>query len=152
MTQIKRICALLALQLLCSNMALASDGYDIPRVAQASASFVTHFNAKDSAALRQLYKRNGVLKLPNAPAISGRDNVAAAWQGGFDAGLDFLALNVTGLTEAGNNKVLENGTYALTIQTPDGPIVQTGTYAVLWRVPDNPHKSPKIIFDTIDAD
>ena len=129
----------------------ADDHYDIPRVAQASATFVERFNAKDSAALKRLYTRNGVLKLPNALAISGNANVANAWQGGFDAGLDFLVVSVDSLTSAGNNKVLENGTYELTIQTPDGPIVQTGTFSVLWRVPDDLHRSPRILFDAIDA-
>ena len=151
MIKLKAIFALFMAQFFLGPTAYADDNYDIPRVAQASAMFVERFNAKDSAALKRLYTRNGVLKLPNALAISGNQNVANAWQGGFDAGLDFLVLSVESLTSAGNNKVLENGTYELTIQTPDGPIVQAGTFSVLWRVPDDLHRSPRIMFDAIDA-
>lgn len=143
---------LLLVQLFLSSTAAAWDDTNIERVAQASATFVENFNDKNSAVLGPLYTFNGILKLPGALAISGRQNVVNAWQGGFDAGLDFLELTIENLSNIGHRKVLENGTYALTIQTPNGAIVQTGTYSVLWRVPYHPNRSPKIIFDTIDAD
>ena len=127
-------------------------GWQLQRVAQASAEFVERFNAKDSQALGRFYTHGGVLKLLNQLALSGRDNVAAAWQGGFDAGLDFLELNVEVLEMADGRRALESGTYALTIQTPGGPILQTGTYAVHWRVSPNPFRRPRITFDAIDAD
>ena len=145
------ICAL-AVQLVLSASAFAWHDTNLERVAEASAQFVENFNEKNSAALGPLYTHNGILKLPGALAVSGRHNVVETWQGGFDAGLDFLVLTVESLTPVGPNKVLENGLYELTIQTPNGPIVQTGTFSVLWRVPRNPHRSPKIIFDAIDAD
>ena len=132
-----------------SGVALASTG--VERVEQAIEGFVTDFNAKDVEALRARYAPDAVLKLPGAPAVGGRDAVAAAWAGGFDNGLDALVLDVTSFDEAGKERFLESGTYELTIQTPDGPIVQTGTYAVLWAVPRSPKKAPTIMFDTIDA-
>ncbi len=124
----------------------------VDRVAEQSANFVVDFNAKDNVALGRYYVRNkSVLKLPNAPAVSGRDAIVEAWGGGFAAGLDALVLSVDSLEEIGRNQVLENGTYELTILTPNGPIVQEGTYAVTWRVPNNPNRRPRIIFDSIDA-
>lgn len=57
-------------------------------VRQSSADFVTAFNQKDTETLGTFYKSNGVLKLPDAPAVGGRENIVAAWTGGFAAGLD----------------------------------------------------------------
>ena len=109
------------------------------------------FNFGDSEALGARYTQNATLKLPGALALNGRTAIAQAWQQGFDGGLDFLQLTVEAFDQVGNRRVLETGTYELSIQTPDGPILQTGTYAVLWKVPENPNRNPKIIFDTIDA-
>lgn len=125
---------------------------NVERVEAASAEFVERFNAQDSEALGNFYARAGALKLPGQPAVFGPDTAEATWQGGFDAGLDFLNLEIVSLEPVGFRKVLENGTYELTIQTPEGPLLQTGTYAVMWRVPPVPGWAPKILFDTIDAD
>jgi len=152
MIKVRHLVLVLFAQFMLSTSAFAWYGNNIDRVAEASANFVEVFNNKDSDGLGQIYTRNGIVKLPNSPAVSGRDNVAAAWQAGFDAGLDSLVLEGGSFDIVGHNRVLENGTYELTIQTPNGPIVQVGTFSVLWRVPNNPNKAPKIIFDTIDAD
>ncbi|MEM7244160.1 MAG: DUF4440 domain-containing protein [Acidobacteriota bacterium] len=125
---------------------------NLDRVADASAEFVETFNLADADGLGGFYAQAATLKLPNALALSGREAIVAAWLGGFDAGLDQLILNVDVLEPLGARRVLESGSYELTIRTPGGEIVQTGTYAVLWRVPSNPHRAPRILFDTIDAD
>lgn len=121
------------------------------RVRDASELFVETFAENDAAQLARYYKRNGVLKLPNVPALAGRDAVQSAWQNGFDNGIQSVQLFITSLDEIGANKVLENGTYILDIETPNGIIQQEGTYSVLWAVPRKQHRMPKIIFDTIDA-
>ena len=146
----------LTLTLLAATGSVAAERYDhgnsVARVAHASETFVELFNSNDSEALGDLYVANGSLKLPGALVVDGRQNVIDAWQAGFDAGLDSLVLDVDSLRASGPRRVLESGSYELTIETPDGPFVQVGTYAVLWRVPANRHRSPRIIFDTIDAD
>ncbi len=139
-----------------SSGAFATNGYayyqtNVDRVWDASAEFVEVFATNDSRKLGKFYKRNGILKLPNASAISGRHNVASAWQAGFDQGIRSVALNIISIEEAGRNKVLENGTYVLDIETPNGIIQQEGTYSVLWVVPKRMDRRPKILFDAIDA-
>ncbi|MEO0425198.1 MAG: DUF4440 domain-containing protein [Pseudomonadota bacterium] len=147
-------CLAVALVVL-NGAAWADDDYydasNTDRVAAASAAFVDVFNQLDSEGLGEFYAENGTLKLPNAPAVNGEDDIVEAWQGGFDAGLAGLEL-VSTFEAVSNRKVLENGSYLLTINTPDGPIVQSGTFAVLWRAPRNEDRPPVIIFDTIDAD
>ena len=136
---------------LCSGPAVA-DTSALRRVEQASTEFVLKFNAGDSEALGSLYTRSSILKLPNQVAVFGRDGVVAAWQAGFDGGLANLTLDVEVLEMSGPQRAVESGTYRLEIRTPNGTIVQTGTFAVQWKVPRNIHKTPKIIFDAIDAD
>ena len=125
---------------------------DLARVQSASAEFVRNFNDGNSARLGDLYVRQGILKLPGQLAVKGRQTVVGAWQAGFDAGLSNLSLEVDVLVPVGPQRVLESGTYRLEIRTPNGVIVQTGTFAVLWKVPWNNRRTPKIIFDAIDAD
>ncbi|MEO0973785.1 MAG: DUF4440 domain-containing protein [Pseudomonadota bacterium] len=144
----------LALVLLtAAQTAWAEDYWDpnTDRVAAASAAFVDAFNQLDSEALGDFYVDNGTLKLPNSLAVNGVEAIVESWQGGFDAGLAGLELSST-FESISNRQVLENGSYVLTINTPDGVILQSGTFTVLWRAPRNPNLEPLIIFDTIDAD
>ena len=151
MNKLRTVALLLLAYALLLTPAAAGERSPLERVAEASASFVDDFNTSDAEALGSYYTRNGMLKLPGAFAVAGRDDVVDAWQAGFDAGLDFLVLSVESLEVVGERRVLENGTYALTIQTPDGTIVQEGTFSVLWRVPDDDDRRPRIVFDAIDA-
>lgn len=121
------------------------------RVAEASGDFVTAFNNNDAATLAKFYKRVSVLKLPGAPAVYGKQAIEATWQGGFDQGITGVTLSISQIDQIAKRKVLENGTFVLDINTPNGLIQQEGTYSVMWHVPRSPNKRPKIIFDTIDA-
>lgn len=142
-----------AFALMSSSAALAEDSPCEAAVREASSNFVTAFNEQDTKSLGKFYRFDGVLKLPDQPAVSGRESIRSAWQGGFDNGLGSLKLEITNLDDLGFNKVLESGTYKLAINTPDGPLLQTGTYSVMWvcRYTWRGKLRTKILFDTIDA-
>lgn len=117
-------------------------------VRKASQKFVQFFNKKDANRLGTFYDGKGALKLPDQKAVAGRGNVIAAWYQGFRQGLDALTLRITKLIDIGGF-VLENGTYVLFINTPNGRMKQTGTYSVYWKC--HKGRNPKIVFDAIDA-
>ena len=138
------------------NISVADDSVTEATVRSASMKFVENFNSQDAEALGFFYTQSASLKLPDLPAVSGRQDIRSAWQAGFDAGLGQLELTVESIEDIALGKVLENGTFVLEINTPDGLLVQTGTYSVQWEY--NPFLFyyfrivlPQIDFDAIDA-
>jgi ketosteroid isomerase-like protein len=88
------------------------------------------FRAKDSVAIAASYTSDAVMMPPNAPAVSGTDQIRGVWH--YFLGMGFKDLKLT-TTEAwgDNNMATEQGTWSLT-DSKDA-VVDQGKFLVLWK-------------------
>jgi ketosteroid isomerase-like protein len=99
----------------------------------ANAEFTTHANQGHGDIVAKGYTEDGVLMLVNQPVASGRQAIAAAFNG-MGAMKASVALTVQSVVAHGPLAV-ERGTYALTVTPPGapGPMAENGTYIVHWQ-------------------
>ncbi len=107
------------------------------KVREQSAAFVQTFLSNSGAELAPFYTEDATLTLPGQSTVTGRDNIAAAWQGAFtDGGLRAVRLNINSVEPgASAEQYIERGNYSLDVVTPDGPDTLESTYVVTWSVP-----------------
>ena len=90
-------------------------------------------NAKDASGIAALYAENATLLPPGQPAIKGRQNIQAFWQGFFDAGASDAKLKSVEIAGSGAF-VYEIGEYSAMMPQPTGGTARgTGKYLVVWE-------------------
>jgi uncharacterized protein (TIGR02246 family) len=94
-------------------------------------------NARDAQGIAALYAENATLLPPGQPAISGRQNIQAFWQGFFDAGASDARLKSIQIVGSGD-LAYEIAEYSAMMPQPSGGTAPgTGKYlVVLERQPD----------------
>ena len=104
-------------------------------------------NAKDAGAVAALYSENATLLAPGQPALKGRQNIQAFWQGFFDAGASDVKLN-SGEVAGSGSLVYEIGEYRAMMPQPTGGVaLGTGKYLVVYeRQPDGKLKMAADMF------
>ncbi len=104
-------------------------------------------SAKDGAAIAALYTDNATLLAPGQPALKGRQNIQAFWQGFFDAGASDAKLNSVEIAGSGS-LVYEIGEYRAMMPQPTGGVaLGTGKYLVVYeRQPDGTLKMAADMF------
>ena len=103
------------------------------KVEEGLARYVELFNAKDVAALTELYSEDAKLMPPNSPIVEGREGIQKFWEGLFGMGEVALTLATS---EAFNNGTLgySVGTYTLSVTPPQADaIADQGKYVVVWK-------------------
>ena len=92
---------------------------------------------RDAQGIAALYTENATLLPPGLPAISGRQNIAAFWQGFFDAGASDAKLKSIQIVGSGDF-AYEIGEYSAMMPQPSGGTAPgTGKYLVVFeRQPD----------------
>ena len=90
-------------------------------------------NARDASGIAALYAENATLLPPGQPAIKGRENIQAFWQGFFDAGASDAKLKSVEIAGSGAF-VCEIGEYSAMMPQPTGGTARgTGKYLVVWE-------------------
>jgi uncharacterized protein (TIGR02246 family) len=90
-------------------------------------------NAKDAGAVAALYTENATLLAPGQPALKGRQNIQAFWQGFFDAGASDVKLHSVEVVGSGS-LVYEIGEYRAMMPQPTGGVaLGTGKYLVVYE-------------------
>jgi ketosteroid isomerase-like protein len=95
----------------------------------ANATFVTHYAAKDAKAVAGLYTTTATAVPPGAETATGREAIAAFWQGAIDGGLVLHKLETLEVEAAGDT-AWERGRAHL--RNPDGS-EGIGRYVVVWK-------------------
>jgi uncharacterized protein (TIGR02246 family) len=106
-------------------------------------------NAKDAAAVANLYTEDATLLPPGSPSVKGRKNIQQYWQAFFDAGASDAQLRVVDVTAFGD-MAYEIGAFEANLPSPQGGTARTqGKYVVIWkRQPDGGIKLLADIFNT----
>jgi uncharacterized protein (TIGR02246 family) len=99
-------------------------------IAAVNAALTAAVAAGDAAAGAALYTADAMFLGPNAPAVTGRDEVQAMLQGMIDAGIGRIALTTDELVVLGG-MAHEVGRYVL--DAADGTHLDHGKYIVIWR-------------------
>jgi len=100
----------------------------------ANESFMAASNAGDAAAVAAMYTDDAILYPPNGePLAGGAEEIAAFFQGAFDAGIVRVMLE-TGEAMGMGDTAVETG--RLTLLGADGGTIDRGSYMVLWKKTD----------------
>lgn len=98
-----------------------------------NAKFLAAANAKDGAAVGALYATDAMVLAPNAPAIKGREAIAAFWGGMVKNGLKVDKLATTEVVAHGG-MAHEMGEYSLQVTPAKGAVIHDhGKYIVIWK-------------------
>jgi uncharacterized protein (TIGR02246 family) len=101
--------------------------------------------AGDGAAIAALYTEDGQLLPPATTTITGRQGIAAYWQGAIGAGVKSATLKTTE-AECHDDTAHEVGEYRL--MTADGKVIDAGKYIVLWKRVEGQWKLHRDIWNT----
>jgi len=98
-------------------------------------SWITAYNAHNTAELRNLYSNDAVLMLHGEETRRGRDDIGAYWAQDFREGNPITTLTVTHSIN-GNEVILVHGNYQV-IDRESGLLLGSGRYAHLWMLNDD---------------
>lgn len=106
-------------------------------------------DAKDAAAIAQLYTEDGAVMPPNAPIGQGRSVIEQTWAAMLQTpGFDLAIVPEEIVVSSSGDMALDRGTYRLVV-TPDGTeSVDTGKYVVVWRKIDGEWQAAADIFNS----
>jgi len=120
-----------------ARMQAESDSVRVVLEAKAAA-FAAAVNAGQPDVIAALYREDATLMPPDMPAVAGRDNIRAAFEG-------LMATMVPGTTmafevvdvSANGPLAVERGSWVMTIPTPDGgSTAMRGKYLIEWHKVD----------------
>lgn len=111
----------------------------------ADRAFETNFESHDAEGMAELYTEDGQLLPPGSDVVSGRDDIAAFWQGLFDMGVATAQLETVELEVHGETAV-EVGRF--TLGDADGGTVDHGTFVVVWKREDGAWKLHRDVWNS----
>lgn len=102
-------------------------------VADNNRDFAAAIRSGDPLAASQAYAEDALLQPPNTAAVEGRDQIAAFWRAGLDAGVTDVEL--VPLRERRNDGIaFEIGTYTMHVDVPEGgTVVDRGRYLIVHK-------------------
>jgi len=102
-------------------------------IEKAIAAWEKAFNAKDAAAIANLYTDDASLLPPGSPLIKGRKNIQDFWQSFINAGGSDGKLHVVEV-EASGSTAYEIGRFNAMLPTGQGGTARAeGKYVVIWK-------------------
>jgi uncharacterized protein (TIGR02246 family) len=110
--------------------AFASSNSAREAIPAVNAEWAKAYNAGNAAGVSALYTDDAKLLPPNSDFVSGREAIAAVWQGLLDAGGKTVKLDMMELTPMGDTAV-EVGTYD--VMDAQGKAMDHGKYIVQWK-------------------
>lgn len=105
----------------------------------------TTVNSGDADGMAALYTRDGQLLPPGSEVITGRDNIAAFWEGVFDMGVESVELDPVEVEDHGETAI-EVGRF--TLGDADGEMMDRGKYVVVWQQEDGEWKLHRDIWNS----
>jgi uncharacterized protein (TIGR02246 family) len=114
-------------------------------IAAANAEWVKQYNAGNAAGVAALYTDDAKVMPPNSDFVTGKQGIAAVWQGLMDVGGKSATLNVVEVIGSGDS-VTEVGTYE--VMDKDGKAIDKGKYMVHWKKVGNAWKLHRDIWNS----
>lgn len=108
-------------------------------------AFETTFNRQDADGVARLYTHDGQLLPPGSDVVTGRDGIAAFWQGIFDMGIAGARLETEEVEDHGETAI-EVGRF--TLGDADEQTVDHGTFLVVWKRDDGEWKLHRDIWNS----
>jgi uncharacterized protein (TIGR02246 family) len=118
-------------------------------IEDAGRAFESNFDRQDADGMGTLYTEDGQLLPPDADVVSGRDDTAAFWQGGFDVGVANARLETVEV-EDHDDTAIEVGRF--TLSDADDETVDHGTFLVIWKHDDGEWKLHRDIWNANVSD
>lgn len=106
-------------------------------IAEITEAWDAGWNAGDGAAIAALYTEDAMLLPPGGEAISGREALAAFWQGAVESGSQ-SQLTMGTVEEFGDTAIEINGSWVST--DADDTHLDHGKYMVVWKKVDGTWK------------
>lgn len=106
-------------------------------------------DAKEAAAIAQLYTEDGAVMPPNSPIGKGRSAIEQTWSAMLQTpGFDLAIVPEEIVVSSSGDMALDRGTYRLVV-TPEGTeVIDTGKYVVVWRKIEGEWKAAADIFNS----
>jgi len=99
-----------------------------------SARWLEAVDARDAARTTSFYAADGAFLVPNVPLARGRDGIQAVWAQLLGAPNLSLAWTPSSVeVAAAGDMACEIGSYAMSMDTPNGHVEDDGKYVVVWR-------------------
>lgn len=95
--------------------------------------------------LAAVYTQDGQALPPNAPTISGVENIKNFWQGAIDMGVTSVKLESVELDVVADTAI-EIGAFEL--KAADGGVIDQGKYIVVWKKEDGKYKWHRDIWNS----
>lgn len=115
----------------------------------ADGAFETNFDRQDAEGLAGLYTEDGQLLPPGSDVVAGHDDIAAFWQGVFDAGGSTVRLETVEVDDLGDTAI-EVGRF--TLGDGDGNTVDEGSFVVVWRDEDGEWRLHRDVWNSSGTD
>ncbi|TQV78566.1 YybH family protein [Denitrobaculum tricleocarpae] len=107
--------------------------------------FEAAMKAGNALGLAGVYTTTGQALPPNAATVSGKEDIAAFWQGAIDMGVTGVELESVELEELGDTAI-QVGHF--TLKTADGSVADNGKYIVIWKQEDGAWKWHRDIWNS----
>lgn len=108
-------------------------------------AFEANFDRQDADGMARLYTQDGQLLPPGSDVVTGRDGIAAFWQGIFDMGVASAQLETVEVEDHGETAI-EVGRF--TLGDADEQTVDHGTFLVVWKRDDGGWKLHRDIWNS----
>lgn len=124
---------------------------NVRTIFELNADWARMIDARDIDGIVSLYLPDGAFLLPGQPAFEGHAGVRAAWQAFFDLPEFALVFKPTVVEVSGDASfAMDKGSYRLSFQGPEGPVVEIGKYLVVWRA--SADGTWKVAADMVNSD
>ena len=144
---------LLVLTAACTSTAPDTRQADIKAVKGVEAAWVEDIATKDVDKFASYYSEDASLLMPNAPIITGKENIKAALKPMLaDPNFALTFESTQAEASKGSDFVYTVGTYSMTVSNPKGktPVTDKGKYLTVFR--KHPGGSWKAVADMMNSD
>ena len=117
-----------------STAAPSSLAHEATTIRATSARWLEAVDGRDAARIASYYATDGAFLVPNVPMTRGRENIRAVWEQLLSAPNLTLAWTPSSVeVAAAADMACEIGSYAMSMDTPNGHVDDEGKYVVVWR-------------------
>ena len=117
-------------------------------IQQTNSVFMRAFTNRNAGEVAALYTEDGQLLPPSSPIVTGKQAIAAYWDGAMKMGVARVELNTLELDRQGATAI-EVGRARLFRE--DGDVLTTAKYVVVWKQQDGNWKLHRDIWNSDDA-
>lgn len=116
-------------------------------IEQKQVDIIEHFNAGRISEVANMLTASTRSLPPNSETIIGRETVQTYWQAAYDSGARYIKADIKEI-EVFEDRVIEQGEYALHIPQGENAITDTGKFFMIWKREDSDWKIDWDVWNT----